>query len=201
MGNPSAQYFVNSSGHNAPGSISAPIDLNVISKRLAQGYYLNVPSFAADVRKIWENSWNASKPGTDLYMATTAMSDVFENLINEVNNRQAQKQNIKRPKISNPKSVSSKNSTAKPMTMQEKSILRQNIMKLSQSKMQGLVEIIQQVVDTKKSKESLEFDLDKLPVEICRKLEAYVNSCHTTKQTTKESKPAPQDSFVIYYTE
>lgn len=201
MNDPSAQYFVNSSGHNVPGSMSAPIDLNVISKRLAQGHYLNVPSFAADVRKIWENSWSAADPGTEVYIATTAMSETFENLMNEVKNRQPSKQNTKKPKISNSKGASSKNSGVKPMTMQEKSILRQNIMRLNQSKMQGLVEIIQPVIDTKKAKESLEFDLDKLPVDVCRKLEVYVNSCHTTKQTTKESKPVPQDSFVILYTD
>jgi len=196
MNHPSARYFINQVGHTISGSISAPIDLNVVSKRLAQGYYLNVTTFTADVRKIWDNSWRNNEAGTELYIATTAMSENFENLMEEMTNQQVQRQNLKKPKIQSTKAYTSKNNKVPPMNIQEKSMLRQNIMKLDGSKMEGLVKIIKGVVDTEKSQESLEFDLDKLPPEVCRELEAYVNDCINPTQSIKSLKPHIQEHIV-----
>lgn len=191
-----ANESVNKSDQTLSGNISAPI--NLVSNKLAQGHYLNVDAFATDVRKIWANSWTNNKPGTPLYMSATAMSNEFEEFVRSITGQQAPRQNLKKPKVQNTKASTSKNDEVLPMTIQEKGLLRSNIMKLDPSKMQGLIDIIQTVVNTKKSQESLEFDLEKLPLEVCRKLETYVNACISTAQPTKNIKSHTQEPTVSF---
>lgn len=201
---PSAQYFINfaSSTMNTE-IIKEPIDLTILNKRLTQGYYLDLPQFEADTRKIWENSWSINKPGTDIYIATTNISNYFESLIKDIGQTQP-KRTIKTQKSQESKTdlVSRIDTTKnnKPMTIQEKNSLRTNIMRITPDKVQGLIAIIQSAVDTSKSKGSLEFNIDKLPIEMCRELERYVNNC-VDEKSTKESipsghRPTPVVTFI-----
>lgn len=198
---PSAQYFMNlASATINTETIKEPIDLTILGKRLSQGYYLDVKQFVADARKIWENSWSINKTGTDLYIATTNMSNYFENLVKDVT-MPAPKANPKTQKSHHPKANLTNRADAgkdnEPMTIQEKSLLRQNIMRIGPDKIQGLVDIIQSVVDTKKSKESLEFDIDKLPNRVCRELERYVNRCIGEKPTRESVQLGTRQQPVV----
>eukprot|EP00826_Nyctotherus_ovalis_P061231 TRINITY_DN8693_c0_g3_i3.p1 TRINITY_DN8693_c0_g3~~TRINITY_DN8693_c0_g3_i3.p1 ORF type:complete len:223 (-),score=62.39 TRINITY_DN8693_c0_g3_i3:425-1093(-) len=187
MAQPSAHHFLDTSArHFAFGAATSPIDLSTVHKRLTQGYYLELPVFVADVKKIWES---VNKTGDEVHKAAIAMSERFESLLNEAT-AQAPRASMKK-KAEVAKANAAKNSKLRPMTIHEKGVLRQNIMHLPPNKMQGLIEIIQPVVDMSKSKESLEFDIDKLPIGICRELEAYVNKHQAPKQPAKTPVQEP----------
>eukprot|EP00826_Nyctotherus_ovalis_P030841 TRINITY_DN2462_c0_g1_i14.p1 TRINITY_DN2462_c0_g1~~TRINITY_DN2462_c0_g1_i14.p1 ORF type:complete len:149 (+),score=41.97 TRINITY_DN2462_c0_g1_i14:131-577(+) len=72
----------------------------------------------------------------------------------------------------------------RPLTGKEKMRLKQNVMLLSQEQLQGVIMIIQSAVDIGKSKETLEFDIDKLPVRVARELNQYVKeNVHSNKKS------------------
>lgn len=188
MAQSAARHFLDTSARHPAFAAAGSLDLSTVRKRLAQGFYLEVSLFVADVRKVWEG---VDKTGDEVYRAAVAMSERFETLLSEAT-AQAPKAAAKK-RTETVRASAEKKGRLRPMTIQEKSILRQNIMHLPPNKMQGLIEIIQPVVDTSKSKESLEFDIDKLPVEICRELETYVNKHQAPKQLTK----APVQEHIV----
>ena len=180
---PSAQSFINIPSYPSPAGDSAK-DLTSLGQRLRLGCYINVTQFLTDGRKIWDKAKTINKPGTRPYAAATEMGNYFEELSKGLTQHSGvpkpskPKQDIKRP-VPKEKSII-------PMTINEKTLLKQNIMQLPRDKMAGLVTIIQSAVDTTKSKESLEFDIDKLPVKLCRELEQYVSNCLKKKPVVKE---------------
>ena len=75
------------------------------------------------------------------------------------------------------------------MSIQEKSQLKQNIMKLSQDKIPGVIRIIKDTIDLSNSQENLEFDIDGLPPRKCRELEQYVRrNMGNSKKSNKKKK-------------
>lgn len=199
---PSVGYFLNLSSYTMKNpSIKESIDLAILEQKLKQGEYLHIDQFVADARKIWDNSWKINATGSDLFIATTEISNIFENLLKDLF-RQNTDKGAKMPK-SKPKADSKQKLDAaknvRPMTIQEKNALRNNILKLAPEMTQGLIEILKPVVDTSKSNGSLEFDLDKLPRHICRELENYVNSFINKKPVAKgpaASEPKPAVNLV-----
>lgn len=181
-----APQFVNQAAMPSyPGAVSNPVDLNILEQRLKAGTYTDSGQFIADGRKIWENTLNISKDGTDLYNAGVEMSDLFENLIRNlgvvplaVENVVESKSRKGATKSGVARSGNSGNNRKavpeRPMSSQEKALLRHNIMRLSQDKLQGVIQIIQSSVDTSKSRDTLEFDIDKLPTHVSRELDQYV---------------------------
>jgi hypothetical protein len=86
----------------------------------------------------------------------------------------------------------SKSNLDKPMTTQEKGLLKQNIMKLTQDKLQGVVQIIKSSIDASKNKDTLEFDIDTLPVRVCRELDIFVRKNMVTSQKSAKKKGTPK---------
>ncbi len=197
---PSADQFMNLS---VPGR--EVLDLATLERKLKTGGYTNSGQFAADVRKIWSNSWQLHQPGTDSYIATTEMSNYFEKLVQDLDigdvpfiaeespesaaptkaTPKSATATSRQPAATKPAAATSKNPAERPMSTQEKAQLKQNIMRLPQEKLQGVIKIIQSAVNTSKSRETLEFDIDKLPIRVCRELDVYVK-----KNITPAKKPA-----------
>ena len=179
-------------------AVDDPVDLTTLEHKLKSGNYKTSDEFAADGNKIWKNVINTFKSNDDLCTASNEMANYFKSLMREVGDiplnvkesHHGHKVLTKLIKTSVP-AVEKKVVTEKPMTDQEKILLRQNITRLSQDKLQGIIDIVQSAVDASKNSDTLEFDLDKLPTEITRKLDQFVKSNlpdFKKKSKQKESK-------------
>ncbi len=73
-----------------------------------------------------------------------------------------------------------------PMSAAEKNALRRDIMRLPDSKMEGLFAILRSAMEMPAGAEEVEFDLDKLPIHTCRELSKYVKQCLVEKGTEKK---------------
>ncbi len=172
--------------------VKEPMDLSTVERKLRTGAYPSSYHFALDIRKIWNNSWQMNPAGSEAHNYTTEISNYFEKLMKEVGDVplvleessqiQALKKKVSRVEgtLHKLESGSVKASTPRsagldrPMLPQEKAVLRQNIMKLPQDKLQGVIAIIRDSIDMDKNKEVLEFDIDALPSRKCRELDQYV---------------------------
>jgi hypothetical protein len=174
--------------------IKEPMDLMTIEKKLRTGMYTSSRMFANDIRKIWSNAWTYNEPGSTVYIATTNISDYFEGLMKEVedvqfapaNNEQIQqlkkqvnKANEALKKITGgglqrTNSTGSRKPPERPMTSKERSVLAQNIQKLSKDKPLEILSILRTVLDLPISKSEVEFDLEKLSARKCRELDQAV---------------------------
>lgn len=195
--------------------IKEPMDLTTVERKLKNGAYPSTTNFIQDVRKIWTNAWSYNMPGTSIYIATTEISHLFEEKVQELGDvpltesasneieelkKQVNKMTgaIKRiTSVGSTKGISSsqKSPMSRPMTTQEKAELKMNIMNLPPDKLPGVIEIIKFAVDTTQNKDTLEFDIDILPPKCCRELELYVKKYMQTSQKTKKKpvkKPKAQ---------
>eukprot|EP00826_Nyctotherus_ovalis_P054780 TRINITY_DN7202_c0_g2_i1.p1 TRINITY_DN7202_c0_g2~~TRINITY_DN7202_c0_g2_i1.p1 ORF type:complete len:190 (+),score=72.93 TRINITY_DN7202_c0_g2_i1:95-664(+) len=150
-----------------------------MQQRLKNGVYQTSEHFIADGRKFWNNVMGLSQPGTALRSESMEMAKYFEELVNKLGNVplvETGKNPQKSSKGHGGKKTAGnrKSATERPLSSQEKTALKQNIMKLPQEDLQGIIDIIQSSVDTSKSTETLEFDIDKLPVSVSRALDEYV---------------------------
>ncbi len=199
--------------------VKEPMDLTIVERKLKGGVYPSSYHFALDIRKIWNNSWAVYPPSTELYNYTTEISNYFEKLMKEIGDvpivpeESVQLQELKkkmskvegtlrrfesgaavaavRPPTGTHKAPSAMD---KPMTAQEKALLRQNIMKLPQEKLQGVIAIIRDSIDMEKNKEVLEFDIDALPTRKCRELDLYVKKSIPSAQKAGKKKQAKTKS-------
>jgi len=189
--------------------VKDPMDINMIERNIKIGKYTSTTQFAEDVRKIWSNSWNVNPTNSDLYNVTTEISNFFDKLHKEmgdvqfvpetnIESSESKKGNgksesgIKQTQTAPAKGAQSAKSKDMPMTTQEKAALKKNIMELTQQQLQGVISIIQNAVDTSKNSETLEFDIDKLPIKVCRDLDAYVKKCITTKAKSAPKKKSAE---------
>lgn len=197
------------------------MDLTLVEKKLKSGQYASSYFFALDIRKIWTNSWNYNKSGSSTYLATTEISQDFEKLMVDVHDvpfnanesteilelkKQVSKVQGEMQKLAGasmaPLSTktapgnSFKNIMERPMTAVEKSQLRQNIMKLPQDKLIGVIPIIRDGEEMATNNRTLEFDIETLPTKKCRELERYVKKCGigNTSSSKKKKGGAKQES-------
>lgn len=166
--------------NNAMGDL---MDLNQLSKRLKDNVYITTREFVDDARRIWHNMLSLTQQGSEIYNASMKMRSYFENLIVGLDNLPLieYSQEVKNPsknasKGSGRVGTQNKKINERPMSSNEKALLKQNIMRLPQDKLQGIINIIQSSVETSRNSETLEFDIDRLPVKVTRKLEEYVKS-------------------------
>ena len=148
---PSAVPFINLV--NIPEYIehvTDPIDLTILEQKLKAGNYKTSGQFINDCRKIWKDTLSVSHPGNDLYNGTTEMKNYFESLVGNLGDvplasTPAPSTSHNRKAASGSKSGSSKahkkGPVERPMSGQEKALLKQNIMRLSQDKLQGVIQI------------------------------------------------------------
>ncbi|EGR31300.1 hypothetical protein IMG5_113370 [Ichthyophthirius multifiliis] len=67
--------------------IQEPIDLSQIELNLRQNQYQTKSQFAADVRKVWKNSFIYNRQGTQIYEMTKKMSAFFDKLYSQIENQ------------------------------------------------------------------------------------------------------------------
>lgn len=205
--------------------IKEPMDLLKVEKKLKAGLYPSSFHFALDIRKIWNNSWSFNQDGTELYKLTFEISSYFENLMKEVGDIQfvtegsQEIQHLKKKidkvqntlkridstgGISGPTKGIPRDAMDRPMTTQEKTLLKQQIMSLTQDKLAGMIKIIQDSIDMTNNSQTLEFDIDSLPPRVCRELEQYASKFSTAAKPTKKKPPpktiktAPKAAEVIF---
>ena len=186
------------------------VDLVTIEHKLNEGEYDNSYQFAADMRKIWNNSFKMNADGSDIYHMTLELSALFERLIKGKENivindkkdaitdlsKKLEKMSKELKELSSGRAVAPttsklpvKLSQDRPMSLQEKRVLGQNIRKLEPQYLIGVINIVKECMDV--GGEEFEFDLDKLPPKICRDLERYVKqSLQTSSKSQKKKKPA-----------
>eukprot|EP00358_Blepharisma_japonicum_P006604 CAMPEP_0202941162 /NCGR_PEP_ID=MMETSP1395-20130829/1272_1 /ASSEMBLY_ACC=CAM_ASM_000871 /TAXON_ID=5961 /ORGANISM="Blepharisma japonicum, Strain Stock R1072" /LENGTH=333 /DNA_ID=CAMNT_0049636119 /DNA_START=200 /DNA_END=1198 /DNA_ORIENTATION=+ len=204
--------------------IKEPMDLSTVEKKLRAGEYENGYQFAMDMRLIWSNSFQYNAKNSDLYAMTMELSSHFESIMKGNENLMlADKQDVmqdlyqKIEKLSkgmreiqankaNPQAASTssvavvkmpvKPQIEKPMTLHEKKTLCTNIKKLDPKYLKGVLDIVQECMNVQG--EELEFDIDKLPSNVCRELEKYVKQCLTNAgraQSKKKTKPINIDGM------
>jgi hypothetical protein len=151
-------------------TIKNPISLSTLEQGLRENTYSTLAEFIEDARKIWDNVITNAKPGTELHQEATAIANYFEGLVNQLVSAQPKNHRKNFPK------QKCKEYVVKPMTNQEKALLKNKIMLLPQEKLKGIIKIIKSTVDTSRSSETLEFDIDQLPIEVIRALNDYVKA-------------------------
>jgi len=197
--------------------IKEPMDLLTIEKKLRTGVYTSSRMFANDIRKIWNNAWMYNEPGSPVYIATTNISDYFEGLMKEVedvqfapaNNEQIQelkkqvnKANEALRKITGgglqrTNSTGSRKPAERPMTSKERSILAQNIQRLSKDKPLEILSILRTILDLPISKSEVEFDLEKLSAKKCRELDQAVRKALISNDKSKLKKKKVEEQNEI----
>lgn len=150
--------------------IHCPIDLSVVEKRLIGEEYASSREFAADIRKMWSNSFLYNQRGTDIYIATIELSAYFENLIkgNEDVVLRAQ------PRALAPRPQEQEYSEAK------RRLLGSRIKMLQPKFFKGVYDIVKNSTGAGEKGDEFEFDIELLPSDICRRLEDYTNECLTS---------------------
>ena len=191
---PLAPQFINLQGFMEV--IGEQMDLGTMEHKLTAGNYSTSGQFVSDGRKTWFNVIEISPPGTDLYNSAKEMSNYFENLITNLGDvslfeshgitKSESKENTNKGGMAANKS---KGIVSKPLSAHEKAILKHNIMRLTQDQLQGVIEILQNSIDMSKNSETLEFDIDKLPVKVARELDKYVKENIPDLKKVSKKKP------------
>lgn len=177
-------------------AVTNPINLSTLGQKVRARAYTTTGEFIADGRRIWQDVIRLSQPNSALYNASIEMSKCFEGLISDMGNVQLGGEAAGEAKGGRKGAVKAgagkvaqrKTTAERPMSNSEKAFLKTNIMRLPHEKLQGIIEIIQSSVDTSKSTDTLEFDIDKLPVGVARALDNYVKE--NLPELRKASKKA-----------
>lgn len=185
--------------------VKEPMDLSTVERKLNENQYAKVSEFAADIRKIWNNSFLYNAKGSYIYRMTVEMSNFFEKLFKEIEDisltstikdleKQVEKlskqiSSIHQSSVSR-QSITSRSARGydKPLTTEEKRRLGENIRQLNPEHLRGVWEIVSVVLSDQTNREELEFDIDVLPPHVARELQRYVNNKiqKGRKQITKE---------------
>jgi len=64
--------------------VKNPIDISIVERNLKNGQYSSSMQFAADVKKIWMNSFLYNQKGTQIYSMTSQMQGYFEQLLGDL---------------------------------------------------------------------------------------------------------------------
>eukprot|EP00826_Nyctotherus_ovalis_P066171 TRINITY_DN9760_c0_g2_i1.p1 TRINITY_DN9760_c0_g2~~TRINITY_DN9760_c0_g2_i1.p1 ORF type:complete len:224 (-),score=79.60 TRINITY_DN9760_c0_g2_i1:150-821(-) len=162
--------------------------LEQTEEKLRRHEYETGYQFAHDLRNLWTNYW-LSTSNEELKALIRAAGNYFEELLRhpkhkkllESTNDTYNTQTEHKSKAQNGGEKRAKRKVEeKPMSTKEKANLQRNIMQLSRKELSGLLPIIKETVDVG-DKSSLEFDIEALPVDVCRRLEKYVNEISKTK--------------------
>jgi len=149
--------------------------LREVEEKIKKHEYETGYQFAHDIRNMWTNYWINAGNNNELKAIIRAAGNYFEELLkddkhkkllNSINDTYNVQAEYKR------KNEGVKKTEERPMSIKEKAKLKKNIMQLSDKELTGLLPIIQETVDVKKS--SLEFDIEALPLSTCRRLAQYV---------------------------
>eukprot|EP01017_Pseudomicrothorax_dubius_P041090 TRINITY_DN6542_c0_g1_i4.p1 TRINITY_DN6542_c0_g1~~TRINITY_DN6542_c0_g1_i4.p1 ORF type:complete len:276 (+),score=72.36 TRINITY_DN6542_c0_g1_i4:614-1441(+) len=177
------------------------MDISKVEAKLRTGEYTSVSAFAADVRKIWNNSFRYNSQGTDIYLMTSSMSEYFEKLFRELDSgfgepESSQVMELKRKLSRLQREFKELNTekTGRPipignrrirnealnyreMKPAEKRALGQSIRQLPPEYLRGVWEIVSEEMSlAAHNKEEIEFDIDTLPTHKVRELERYVKN-------------------------
>jgi len=186
------QLYALSNGPGYSNAIDNLIDLKTLRERLEREGYASTREFINDGERMWSNMMQICQSGPELYNAIIEMRNYFYTLVRGMKDMplfigHSSEEKVPSKTMAKASAVGQRKKTnEKPMSSNEKALLKRSIMQLPQEKLQGIIEIIRNSVDTSKSNDTLEFDIDKLPVRVARELEDYAKlHLPTTKKTPK----------------
>lgn len=163
--------------------IHCPIDLSIVEKKLVAEEYASSREFAADIRKMWSNSFLYNSRGTDIYIATIDLSAFFENLI---------KGNEDVPLRAHPKALPPR-PHEQDYSEAKRRLLGSRIKLLQPKFFKGVYEIVKNSTGAGEKGDEFEFDIELLPSEVCRRLEEYTNQCLSAR-IVPPAQPANSES-------
>eukprot|EP00457_Paulinella_chromatophora_P012299 gb/GEZN01012498.1/.p1 GENE.gb/GEZN01012498.1/~~gb/GEZN01012498.1/.p1 ORF type:complete len:278 (-),score=23.69 gb/GEZN01012498.1/:209-1042(-) len=111
-------------------TISYPMDLGTIKKKVLQGSYPYAECFAADVRMCWANAWNFNAPRSLIYQNATLLSRIFENKFLEEGTLEEKISDYESSPAWLEKTEWFWKMSRKPLTVHEKRNLKKNIITL-----------------------------------------------------------------------
>lgn len=179
-----------------PKIITEPMDLGTIQKKLEDSVYDVAVDFESDVQLVWDNAKKFNPPKTVVHQAAVELERIFirkysavkrdkrgaSTVIETASNAYIDFGASPSPKASKKKKPSSK---AKPLTWQEKDKLKQELVKLPDHKLEGIVDIIGESSDPSGE---VEIDMDVLDTATLRKLQQYVRKSVRPSKTVKTVK-------------
>lgn len=195
---PSAAPFMNLSVNpDYAQVVRDPLDLTLLEKRLIAGNYTTFEEFIAACRSIWSNAKSFTRTEAALYNASLEMDAYFEDIVAKLQHTAKGSRGNK----GGSKAGGRKGNLERPLSSKEKTLLKQNIMRLSPDFIQGVATIITTAVGQTKNKETLEFDIDKLPISVARELDQYVKDhIVDTKKPLKKKKETPNVDVTLFLT-
>ena len=139
-----------------------------IEKNIRNNKYKNVNESYNDLKKTIQFYLDNYENDRNLYNNISKLNDYTDKIYKLINSSSSINENLEKPlKIEN----------NNPMTLDEKKALGENIGKLNNEQLKGIIKIIQNHTVRDKKSKYLEFDIDKLSVKKCRELESYVRAC------------------------
>jgi len=187
-------------------SVGAPrarrlLNIALLEDRVKSQDYASIQDFTSDVRKMLNQACQVIHSGMQ---EVTAVNSVSEWMERETGRRpvppldpplEEPKEEVKREKRSRPKTTAAPSEleqlamerSNQPLSHRMKQALAKEIMKLGKQYLPRVIEIVRGH-DRKMSSEC-EFDVDKLPMEVCQELRTYVLKC-----TGKKELAQPQSS-------
>lgn len=212
----SANFFFQTNGNP---------NLTNVEKQLYAFHYSSLPHFLSDIRRVWKHHFMLMK-SPELYQKALEACQHFEEVVYAEElplTEKTPKAVIKEPeKIKEPQPKVKKDSNTNkvvgqtailkqqanehkpptsifemPMSMNEKNQLGDNIRKLTQQQMKGMLNIVKTHSSTESNSKYFEFDIDTLPTKILRELEIYVRDCNSANKPAIAQPALPKARQVV----
>ena len=175
------------------------LNIALLEDRVKSQDYASIQDFTSDVRKMLNQVCQVVSSGMQ---EVTAVNSISEWMEKETGRRPVQplgppielpKEEVKREKRQRPKTTAppselellAKERTKQPLTHRMKQALAKEIMNLDKQYLARVIEIVRG--HNKKQSNECEFDIDKLPMEVCQELRTYVLKC-TGKEDLEKSE-------------
>ena len=164
------------------------VDLRCVEDRVRKAEYVTVSDFVADMRKMLSCAFATYTAGTSEHQATTELNDKFDRLLPRTERPMRDRPPKERLHRDKDRRDKKERPPAKPMTRHQKSMLAQHIMQLEKQFLSEIVEMVSGYNQNRSAGDKFEFDIDKLPPEVCRELKNYVRRCKR-KLNPEKRKP------------
>lgn len=178
-----------------------------VTRKLREGNYKSTYFFGLDVRNIFPKLWDKFSNNHEAYQRVQTLAKDFEAKFKPLDNKNLK--DVKHPESQTPKSAGQRNDYVKgnspnagaakkvqqkAMSNAQKNELTKKVRSLSLQHLRGISTVLGDYFSQKKN--SITFDINKLPPAICHKLEKYVNDCLSEGKKQTQPLPVPQQPVV-----
>jgi hypothetical protein len=202
-----------------PEVVQNPMDLGTIRKRLQEGYYQNLESFAKDMQLVWDNSKLFNPPNNIYHRMASELETLTNRKISAAvrDVKQLEKKGnpldsefvssevavnaatLRKANARTPSSRPAKKSKSGPKNLSyaEKAKLREDLVEISQNTPELIFEVIRDSIEKNlDGLQEYEIDIDKLPTPTLRKLQQLVR-VESKKKTPSSSRRKIDDKGLM----